>query len=156
MKDVINSYLFSSVKIREMESFDLMQVLRIEQDSFTTPWSMTSFIFELTNPLSILLVATLKNIVVGYVCASFVKEKGEIMDLAVMRNYRRKGIGRRLLMEAIHRLRKKGCKEIFLELRASNVAARKLYESMGFKMIGLRKHYYVRPPEDAIVMKLNI
>jgi|Deesub1362B_J571_1020462.scaffolds.fasta_scaffold00355_17 ribosomal-protein-alanine N-acetyltransferase len=150
-------FLEQAVQIREMEVSDLKQVLRIECNSFSIPWSESCFLSELNNPHSILLVATREDReVLGYICASHVAEVAEIKDIAVREDIRRRGIGKALLKSALERLKTLGCKEVFLEVRVSNIAARRLYEAMGFKMVGLRRQYYVRPEEDAIIMKKTL
>jgi ribosomal-protein-alanine N-acetyltransferase len=73
--------------------------------------------------------------------------------LAVARLVQRQGLGRRLLHEALAAAGQRGCREMFLEVRASNDAAMRLYSSCGFEAVGRRVRYYVRPIEDAVVMK---
>jgi ribosomal-protein-alanine N-acetyltransferase len=148
------SLLGQAIQIREMEVSDLRQVLRIERNSFSIPWSESCFLFELNSPRSVLLVATIGGKeVVGYVCASHVAEVAEIKDIAIREDMRRRGIGRMLLENILERLKVLGCKEVFLEVRVSNTAARRLYGTVGFRMVGLRKQYYIRPEEDALIMK---
>jgi ribosomal-protein-alanine N-acetyltransferase len=69
---------------------------------------------------------------------------------------RRKGIAVALLEKIIDELRRKGCKSLYLEVRASNISAIRFYENYGFVSAGLRKNYYTSPKEDAVVMMLEL
>ncbi len=93
--------------------------------------------------------------VVGYVCGSRVIDEGHILDIAVHPEYRRLGIASALVSLMIERLREEECRFIYLEVRASNVNAKKMYEKFGFEVIGTRKDYYVSPVEDAVIMVLK-
>ncbi|MDH7499395.1 MAG: ribosomal protein S18-alanine N-acetyltransferase, partial [candidate division NC10 bacterium] len=94
--------------------------------------------------------------VVGYVCLWVVRGEMQIANLAVHPSWRRKGIGRALLSYALGLGRRRQAKKVFLEVRVSNVAAQGLYRSFGFEVVGLRKGYYRLPPEDALIMALDI
>ncbi len=142
-----------SFQIRDMREDDLPQVIEIEHISFSTPWSEESFLTEISNPLSLCLVATKGSLIIGYICGGYVMDEGHILDLAVRPEFRRRGVAKRLVRHMLGKLYLCGCKEVFLEVRASNMAARNLYESLGFRMAGLRRGYYIRPKEDAAIMK---
>jgi len=142
--------------IREMTVSDIPDVTAIEQASFSTPWSAASFLSELDNPGSICLVALSGDSLIGYVCASCILDEGHILNLAVRPDCRRMGIGRLLALSVLKELRACGCKKIFLEVRASNTAAMRLYESIGFRMLGLRRGYYHYPKEDAVIMGMKL
>ncbi len=134
---------------------DIPEVTAIEKESFSIPWSEASFFSELNNPASICRVALAGDYLIGYVCASCILDEGHILNLAVRPDYRRKGTGRMLALSILKELRARGCKKIFLEVRASNTAAIRLYESIGFRMVGLRRGYYFLPREDAVIMGLE-
>jgi len=93
---------------------------------------------------------------VGYVIAHHAVDEAEILNLGVSPGWRRVGIGRALINEVIALLRERGISSVFLEVRESNDAAQRLYESLGFTRVGRRRHYYRRPPEDAVVLKARI
>jgi [ribosomal protein S18]-alanine N-acetyltransferase len=76
--------------------------------------------------------------------------------VAVTQEVRGRGVGRRLVREVLERVRKRGARECFLEVRVSNMAARKLYEELGFAAIGTRRAYYRKPVEDALVMRVEL
>jgi len=94
--------------------------------------------------------------VVGYAVVLMSGVESELANLAVSRIVQRHGLGRRLLAEAVDQVKARGCSEMYLEVRASNEAALKLYETSGFKAVGRRARYYARPVEDAIVMRTDL
>jgi [ribosomal protein S18]-alanine N-acetyltransferase len=99
-----------------------------------------------------LLVAIADGRVAGFVSWRMVAEgEFEILNVAVAPGFRRRGLGRALLKNLLHRLNG----AVYLELRDSNEAARQLYEAIGFQQVGSRPGYYENPPEAAIVMKLH-
>ncbi len=134
---------------------DIPEVITIENESFSTPWTEASFFSEINNPGSICRVALSGDSLIGYVCASCILDEEHILNLAVRPDYRRKGIGKMLALAILKELRTRGCKRISLEVRVSNIAAIRLYESIGFRMLGLRRGYYFLPREDAVVMGLQ-
>jgi len=144
------------ILIREMREEDLPAIVEIERTSFSLPWSETSFRKELhkTRPLS--RVALLNDTVVGYVCAECVADEGHILNLAVRPDYRQKGIATTLVETSIEEMKLRACRFVYLEVRASNYAAKRLYQSFGFRVVGIRKKYYVLPIEDAVIMMLQI
>lgn len=144
------------ISISEMTVSDIPEVTAIENESFSTPWSEASFFSEINNPSSIYRVALTGDSLIGYICAYCIVDEGHILNLAVRPDYRRKGIGRMLVLSILEELHVCGCKKIFLEVRASNTAAIRLYESAGFRMLGLMRGYYFLPKEDAVIMGLQL
>lgn len=144
------------IYIREMYPDDIPDVVKIERLSFTTPWSETSFQSEIYSRYSITRIAELNGIIVGYICVRHIADECHLLDLAVHPDYRRRGIAAMLLDNAIQELRLDGCRFFYLEVRASNYAARKLYEKFGFNLVRTRKGYYVNPTEDAVIMMLEL
>jgi ribosomal-protein-alanine N-acetyltransferase len=135
----------------------LNSIVRIERESFSDPWSEQAFIGMIDSPLAIVLVAAAADeSVIGYAAATGAWEDGEILNVAVSGTARRQGIGGMLLDAAISALREQRVSRVFLEVRESNAAARGLYESRGFAEISVRRGYYRRPVEDAVVMKLEL
>ena len=135
---------------------DLPEILSIENDSFTVPWSEALFFHELNDPMSISKVARAEGKLAGYIFAGRILDEGHILNLAVHKNYRRLGIAAELVSVIIDDLRENGCRVIFLEVRDSNVAAKKIYSKFNFSVIGTRKNYYVSPVEDAVIMALKM
>lgn len=120
------------------------------------PWSEASFLSELYSPRSIALLAEIKNKVVGYICINYFEEEAQLLDLAVHPDFRRCGIGQMLLNSAIGDVKKTGCKNIFLEVRESNSDSIRFYEKAGFSQTGERKNYYIKPVENAVIMRLEL
>lgn len=148
------------ITIERMMKEDIDQVLAIEQESFSQPWSRNLFLSEFrSTAVSTLLVARLEEHgvrrIVGYIVYWIVADEMHVLNLAVAPAYRRHGIAQNLVLNAIKRAFKKGAKRSFLEVRASNTAARKLYSNLGFTGSSIRRNYYEAPLEDALVMILE-
>ncbi len=140
------------VEIRLAEEKDLTAVEKIESGSFSEPWSKPSFQQLLYDPGCLFLVAEGEGKVLGYAIGWIGLEELHIGNLAVDPPKRGEGIGRGLLIALISRGVKKECKMATLELRESNQIALNLYAKEGFKPVAVRRNYYRRPKEDAIVM----
>jgi ribosomal-protein-alanine N-acetyltransferase len=141
------------VAIEPMTIDDLPGVLGIEQTSFQTPWTEAAFRHEIEeNPFAWNLVARAGHLLAGFACAYVVADELMINDLAVETSYRRNGVGRSLLTELIDGGRNRGCRRATLEVRPSNSAARALYESLGFTLVGRRRGYYADSGEDALLL----
>lgn len=142
-----------------MKKADIDQVLAIEQASFTMPWSRNLFLSEFRSPgVSNLMVALADGpvrAVVGFVVFWLVKDEMHLLNLAVAETFRRRGIARKLAVNAIQSGRSRGAKRVFLEVRVSNDAAQKLYSDLGFTGASIRRAYYDHPVEDAVVMTLE-
>ncbi len=141
-----------------MSPDDIQEVIDLEHLCFTTPWSKTSFIYEIGNKSANLKVALFNNRLIGYVCLRTILEVTHILNLAVTPEFRRLGVGSRLLREVLQELlmSEPDIDFITLEVRESNRAAVKLYEKFGFVLIGKRTGYYHKPPEDAVLMGLEV
>ncbi len=142
--------------IRQMTIHDLEEVFWIEKDSFSLPWSKEALKKEIENKNSLCLVAVTDNSISGFIMAKTVLDEAEILEFAVRKDSRKKGIGNSLLSALIAALKKRGVKTVYLEVRASNIIAVNLYKKAKFIEYGLRKDYYMEPREDAILMKLLI
>ena len=147
----------TEVFIRDMQLSDISDVLAIERISFTTPLDIRSFEYELGYKDTILKVAVLNNQIIGYVCVRTILDVTHILNLAVLPEFRRRGIGSMLLRDALNELKrlKPDINLITLEVRESNTAAIELYEKFGFKVMGKRISYYDKPHENAIIMGLS-
>lgn len=136
-----------------MEKCHVPQIAAMEKRFFSAPWDENSISLELSNPLSYWLVAVDEDTVVGYVGSQTVLGESDMMNLAVHPYHQRQGIGERLVLALIEGLKEKGSRCLTLEVRASNVPAKKLYEKLGFQMVGKRKKYYQRPREEADILR---
>jgi len=142
----------SELILREMHEDDLPEILKIERISFSTPWSEYSFLNEIYKKYAISRVAMFERNIVGYICTNYVLHEAHILNLAVHPDFRRQGIATVMMDEALKELKKKGCVFIYLEVRASNTGAIKFYELFKFKVVDVRKKYYIDPNEDALLM----
>jgi ribosomal-protein-alanine N-acetyltransferase len=132
---------------------DLPAVLEIERASFRTPWPPHAYRTELeTNRLATYLVARIDGRVVGYGGMWLMVDEAHITTFAVDPAWRRQGIGERLLMTMLDIAIARGAREATLEVRLSNMAARRLYEKYGLRPVGVRPRYYSDDQEDALVM----
>jgi len=136
--------------IRRMESSDLDQVMEIEKTSFITPWSRHSFEEEIQKDQGFSWVAVFDDQVVGYIIGWYVVDEIHIGNLAVEKNWRRKGIAQDLIGHCLDHQNQ--FTWAILEVRRSNVTAQELYNKLGFCAAGVRRNYYVQEREDAIVM----
>ena len=143
-----------------MRREDLPAVLEIERRAFPQPWSRAFFEKELRTPFARLVVAldasgSRAQLVVGYTCSWRVTDEVHLLNLAVHQGRRGHGIGRALVEAVIGEARAMRARTMFLEVRAGNQAARRLYRQLGFRDLGVRRGYY-GPGQDAIVMELRL
>jgi ribosomal-protein-alanine N-acetyltransferase len=144
------------VRIRKANPEDVLSIGLIERDSFADPWGSREFTTALGATQTIFLVAEESGAVAGYAIAVAVADEAEILNLAVHPDRRKHGIGSRLLDSAVEEVKSRGAGQIYLEVRESNEAARRLYASRGFDEIAKRKRYYRDPVEDALVLRLAV
>lgn len=138
--------------IRRMEERDLDQVSAIEAENFSMPWSRKSFQEALSYYHTLFLTAEQKGQIAGYCGCYLSLEEAEITNMAVKSGFRGRGIGRELLTELMRLGKEQGAFAYTLEVRVSNQAAIRLYESLGFVSFGVRKNFYEKPKEDALIM----
>jgi ribosomal-protein-alanine N-acetyltransferase len=145
------------VAIEPMTVEDLPTVLRIERASFASPWTESNFLHELTdNPLAWNLVVRAGGQVAAFACAYVVADELMINDLAVDPAERRLGRGRELLRHLLDGAKVRGCRRATLEVRPSNAAARALYASFGFAIVGRRPGYYADSGEDGLLLARDL
>jgi ribosomal-protein-alanine N-acetyltransferase len=153
--------------IRPAGREDIAAVLQIEGDSFADPWTADSFESSLALDRIQFLVAEellgeedggegSGRSLVGYVIALVAADEGEVADLAVAPTARRRGIGGLLLDRVSAEAADRGVRALYLEVRESNLAARRLYESRSFRAVGRRTGYYRHPPEDALLLRRDL
>ena len=141
------------MKILPMEQVHISQIAALEKQCFSDPWSENSIATELDTRLSYWLVAEVDGAVVGYIGSQSVLGESDVMNVAVAPEYRRQGIGKKLLLALMSDLQNKGNRCLSLEVRASNVPAISLYESLGFVQVGVRPNYYRNPKENALILR---
>src|ERR1700687_2857374 len=143
-----------SIKFRDATRRDLPGIIEIERLAFDSPWSLDSFVRELSLPFSRLIVASNNangdQPLVGFLCRWLVADECHILNLAVHPRMRRKGIADQLMSNALAEAKTRKAQVVSLEVRRSNLAARSLYRKLDFAERRLRRNYY-GPGEDAIV-----
>ncbi|WP_022849978.1 ribosomal protein S18-alanine N-acetyltransferase [Limisalsivibrio acetivorans] len=139
--------------IRDAACRDLEQVCDIEKASFPKPWSRESFLAEIERERGIFKVLEIEGRVAGYFVIWTVLDEAELANIAVSPEHRGRGLGKLLLANAVASA--KDAKEVFLEVAVENRPAILLYESYGFKKVGLIRSYYGQG-KDANIMKFSI
>lgn len=140
------------IRIVAMGPAHIESVAELEKSIFSAPWDAQSLRAELSNPLSLWLVALDGDRVAGYVGSQSVLGESDMMNLAVDPAYRRQGIAKRLIERLLWDLDEDNhC--LTLEVRVSNRAALALYEGLGFRPVGRRPNYYESPREDALILR---
>ena len=138
------------IEIVRMNESHVSAVAELERQNFYEPWPDIAVRGELTNKLALWLVAVEDGEVVGYVGSQTVLQEADMMNIAVADSHRRRGIAKMLVEELIRQL---DAYQLTLEVRASNAPAIALYEALGFRQVGLRKNYYRKPKEDALILR---
>lgn len=143
-------------RIRPMTAADIDGVWEVEKRCFPDPWSREAFEAELSglNPCVYFVAEAPDGTVCGYMGVWHILDEGHVTNVAVHPEYRRLGIGRRLVESVLLDGRQKGIYNFTLEVRPSNEAAQALYRELGFREAGLRKRYY-SDGEDALIMWLT-
>ena len=131
---------------------DISQVAEIERQIFSIPWSEKAFRNSMESDDTIYIVAKENNNVEGYAGMYLSFEEGNITNVAVNPLSRRKGIGEKIVRDILNRAYEKGVRDVFLEVRETNSVAIALYEKIGFKEEGIRKNFYDKPRENALIM----
>ena len=139
------------LKITLLLAEHIREVALLEKECFVEPWSEKS-LEMLLGDSGFGIVALIDDKVVGYGGVMIALDEGQITDIAVRGEYRRRGIGMEIVKQMIKESAKRGLSVIFLEVRESNRAARELYRACGFEECGVRKNFYRRPTESAVLM----
>lgn len=146
-----------SIIITEMKKENIPQATLIEQRTFSMPWSQKAFEESMSYDYMMFLMAYDEESkeMVGYIGMYTTFSDADITNIAVIPEYRGRGIGSRLLESIFGKAREKYITNIRLEVRESNKSAIKLYEKKGFVKIGIRKDFYEKPIENAFIMVKN-
>lgn len=138
--------------VRAMNREDIAAVAELERQIFSRPWSEQGFLDALEHPDTIFLVAEETDRISGYIGMYLAVDEGEITNVAVAPDARRRGIGQELLLQMKREAKHHAITRLILEVRLSNAAAIALYEKNGFSIAGVRKGFYECPKEDAYIM----
>ena len=142
------------MEIIRMNESHVASVAAIEKECFgRDAWSERSVAGELTNALALWLVAVEGERVAGYVGSQTVCNETDMMNVAVTADFRRRGIGEKLVNALVEELKAMDSHCLTLEVRASNTPAQAMYEKLGFAEIGRRPRYYQNPKEDALILR---
>jgi len=142
-----------AIVVDRMTVDDLIVVQVIERESFSTPWPAHAYRQEIEqNRLAHYIVARYRGAIVGFAGIWLLVDEAHITTFATRTAWRRQGIGERLLVALLELARARGAKEATLEVRPSNIPAKRLYEKYGFKVVGVRPRYYSDNSEDALIM----
>lgn len=144
------------ILIRRMNLTDVPAAHEIDVLSFSLPWPQRSMHFEVTdNPAARCWVAEVDGHLASMLVLWIISDEAHIATLATHPDFRRQGIGERLLVEALVSAYNEGARSALLEVRASNQAAQKMYQKYGFREVGRRPRYYKDNNEDAVLMTLS-
>ncbi len=143
------------MEIRSMTEADLSEVCAIENEIFSDPWSREDFRNSLLDDKNDYLVVEIDGRIAGYCGYWGVAGEGDIFNVAVKQEYRRQHVGETMLKALISKGLARGITSFTLEVRSSNEPAIRLYESLGFEKAGIRREFYTKPKEDAVIMWLN-
>lgn len=135
-----------------MEAEDISEVTTIEKENFSIPWSEEAFRDSLNSKNTIYVVAVIEDKVIGYCGIYLCPPEGNIVNVAIAKEYRRQHIGKKMLKFLFRKTKEADVTDVILEVRETNVAAIKLYENMGFEEAGIRKNFYEKPTENALIM----
>ena len=134
----------------------LPQIQKIEQRSFSVPWTEQMLRLQLSPDSHVFLTAETEEGVIGYIGMMYVLDEGYISNVAVHPDFRRRGVADALLDALEERARTLRLSFLTLEVRQSNAPAVALYEKHGYRIVGRRKNYYEKPAEDALLMTLTL
>lgn len=140
------------ILLRELTAADVEAVSKIESETFSMPWSAEDFLEMVEADYAYYFVAECEGEIAGCCGIRNIAGEGEITNVVVAKEHRRKGIGRMLMEYMLNRAKEVGIGDCTLEVRVSNLPAISLYESLGFKGEGIRPGFYEKPAEDALIM----
>jgi ribosomal-protein-alanine acetyltransferase len=149
------------MRIRKASNDDLEAIVSIQSEtSQAAQWTRADYASLAGDPSGLILVAELDAMtaptIVGFAAFHCVIDEAELRNMAVAPAHQRQGVGRELLAEGRRRLLEQGVRRIYLEVRASNISAQRLYYSAGFGLCSRRRDYYNNPREDALVLSLEL
>lgn len=147
----------AEILIRMMSADDIDNVMEVEHNAFSMPWSRRAFENEMyNNQFAHYLVAEVGGKIVGYCGVWIVIDEAHVTNIAVHSRYRGRKIGQELLANLMELAYTYGGRTMTLEVRETNETARNLYDKFGFVPGGVRKNYYMDNNENAIVMWVNM
>lgn len=143
------------ITFRPMVEADIPWVRKLDTESFADAWSEATWQEEVASTLAYYLVLEKEYLPLGYAGLWFVAREGQVTRVAVRPELRGQGLGKVLTQALVEKARALGANNMMLEVRSSNIPAQKVYAQAGFKVLGVRPHYYQNNQEDAIIMALE-
>ncbi len=156
------------IVIREFIESDIEQIHALEEDIFPHPWTLEMFQDDFNQKDNFTKTVKGKTLncrnnyvleyrgeVIAFYMGWAIFDEYTILNIGVKADFQEQGLGSLLMMNLVNKAIELECSYIYLEVRASNIPAQRLYEKFQFEEIGRRKDYYMKPKEDAIVMKLD-
>lgn len=154
MNSLLTQLHFSTGQISDLE-----EMMVIERASFSRPWTEGMVLSELfNNPVAFSTVVRVgeDQEIIAQVFMRLMLDEMHLLNLGVHPGWRRRGLGTRLIQQVLATAKQKGTTRVILEVRASNHPAQALYRKMGFHPIGLRKNYYCKPKENALLLQCDL
>ena len=139
------------ITVRQMEEKDIDSLVIIEEECFSLPWSKKAFQESYVKDYAYFFVAEIDKEIVGYVGLYKMGNDGDITNIGISSLHRRKGIGYKIMSSVLDFAKRENMEHITLEVRESNIPAIALYEKLGFVKVGIRKDFYEKPVENAII-----
>lgn len=130
-------------------------IAKLEKECFSAPWSENQISTEINKVNTVFLICLYNGEFAGYISGENIVGEMYVGNLAVSDNFRNEGVGFALMQALINEAKKQNCALLTLEVRSSNVAARKLYEKCQLKYVGERKNFYSHPTENACIYTIN-
>ena len=146
----------NQVSPRLLTPADAPAAAAVEAACFARPWSEASLRGSLESPCGLFVGLWQEERLIGYAGMHLVLEEGAVDNVAILPQYRGRGLGRALMQAFLQQAALRGCRRVTLEVRPSNTAARRLYASLGFAEEGLRRDFYDGPREDALLCGLDL
>jgi len=149
------------MRIRKASYDDLGAIVSLQRKTpEAAQWTRADYAELAGDPWGLILVAELGRMsppaLAGFAAFHYVMDEAELRNMAVDPAHQRRGLGQELLAEGQKRLQAQGVRRIYLEVRASNLSAQRLYYSAGFGLRSRRKDYYSDPREDGLVLSLEL
>ncbi len=144
------------ISVRLAYKEDIKGMYAVEKSSFSSYWSYDSFVENYYNESSVYIAAEMSDIIIGFAGMQIVLDEAHIMNVAVLKDFRRMGAADKMIDLIKREAKLRGATVMYLEVRKSNVAAQSLYCKHNFKVLGIRKKYYSNNDEDAIIMVADL
>jgi len=144
------------IELKSANEDDIERILEIERDSISPPWTHGALLGEIYRDDAFFAVAAEGGDIIGFIILRGIADEGELFQIAVDKDARRRGAADMLMDAALDWARKNALRTIYLEVRKSNEAAIALYTKHGFKQTGRRKDYFTDPVEDATLMEKSL